>query len=87
MKCELTNGTAVTYVPESALGFRIITPEADIVDYGTRFSVTVFEETGETHTRVSEGKVKVEYRQSDPNYRADCGATSYNTSKGHDSCE
>ena len=57
MKCELNNGTAVTYVPESALGFRIITPEADIVDYGTRFSVTVFEETGETHTRVSEGKV------------------------------
>jgi len=65
MKCELMNGTAVTYVPDSALGFRIITPEANIVDYGTRFSVTVFEETGETHTRVSEGKVKVEYRQSD----------------------
>ena len=64
MKCELTNGTAVTYVPDSALGFRIITPEADIVDYGTRFSVTVFEETGETHTRVMEGKVKVKYRQS-----------------------
>jgi ferric-dicitrate binding protein FerR (iron transport regulator) len=65
MKCELTNGTAVTYVPDSALGFRVITPEADIVDYGTRFSVTVFGETGETHTRVTEGKVKVEYRQSD----------------------
>jgi hypothetical protein len=64
MKCELTNGTAVTYVPESALGFRIITPEADIVDYGTRFSVTVFEETGETHTRVMEGKVKVEYSRT-----------------------
>ena len=65
MKCELTNGTAVTYVPDSALGFRVITPEADIVDYGTRFSVTVFGETGETHTRVTEGKVKVKYRQSD----------------------
>ena len=65
MKCELTNGTAVTYVPDSALGFRVITPEADIIDYGTRFSVTVFGETGETHTRVTEGKVKVKYRQSD----------------------
>ena len=65
MKCELTNGTAVTYVPDSALGFRVITPEADIVDFGTRFSVTVFEESGETHTRVMEGMVKVEYRQSD----------------------
>ena len=64
MKCELTNGTAVTYVPESALGFRIITPEADVVDYGTRFSVTVFEETGETHTRVMEGKVQVEYTRT-----------------------
>ena len=64
MKCELTNGTAVTYVPESALGFRIITPEADVVDYGTRFSVTVFEETGETHTRVMEGKVQIEYSQT-----------------------
>ena len=65
MKCELTNGTAVTYVPDSALGFRVITPEADIIDFGTRFSVTVFEESGETHTRVMEGMVKVEYRQSD----------------------
>jgi len=65
MKCELTNGTAVTYVPDSALGFRVITPEADVVDFGTRFSVTVFEESGETHTRVMEGMVKVEYRQSD----------------------
>ena len=64
MKCELTNGTAVTYVPESALGFRIITPEADVVDYGTRFSVTVFEETGETHTRVMEGKVQIEYSRT-----------------------
>jgi ferric-dicitrate binding protein FerR (iron transport regulator) len=64
MKCELINGTAVTFVPESALGFRIITPEADVVDYGTRFSVTVFEETGETHTRVMEGKVQVEYSRT-----------------------
>ena len=69
MKCELTNGTAVTYVPESAIGFRIITPEADIVDYGTRFSVTVFEETGETHTRVMEGKVQVEYTRTWPELR------------------
>jgi hypothetical protein len=64
MKCKLNNGTAVTYVPDSALGFRIATPEADIVDYGTRFSVTVFGETGETHTRVMEGMVKVEYAHS-----------------------
>jgi hypothetical protein len=64
MKCELINGTAVTYAPKSAIGFRIITPEADIVDYGTRFSVTVFEETGETHTRVMEGKVRVEYSRT-----------------------
>ena len=64
MKCELVNGTAVVYVPNSAIGFRIATPEADVVDYGTRFSVTVFAETGETHTRVMEGLVKVKYHNS-----------------------
>ena len=63
--CELTQGTAVSDIPESALGFRIKTPSADVVDYGTRFAVSVHEETGETHTQVIEGRVQVEYAQSD----------------------
>lgn len=64
MRCELTGGTAVSDIPESALGFRIKTPSADVVDYGTRFAVSVYEETGETHTQVIEGKVQVEYAKS-----------------------
>ena len=65
MNCELTRGTAVSDIPESAVGFRIKTPSADVVDYGTRFAVSVHEETSETHTQVIEGRVQVEYAQSD----------------------
>ena len=65
MNCVLTRGTVVSDIPESALGFRIKTPSADVVDYGTRFAVSVHEETGETHTHVIEGRVQVEYAQSD----------------------
>ncbi len=65
MNCELKTGTAVSDIPDSALGFRIKTPSADVVDYGTRFAVSVYEDTGETHTQVMEGRVQVEYAESD----------------------
>ena len=64
MNCRLAAGTAVSDIPDSALGFRIKTPTADVVDYGTRFAVSVFEGTGETHTQVIEGKVQVEDAKS-----------------------
>lgn len=60
MNCSLAYGTAVSDIPDSATGFRIKTPSADVVDYGTRFAVCVFEGTGETHTHVMEGRVQVE---------------------------
>jgi len=59
MSCRLTQGTAVSDIPDSALGFRIETPAADVVDHGTRFAVSVFEGSGETHTHVLEGRVEV----------------------------
>ncbi len=65
MNCTLDRGTAVSDIPDSAHGFTIKTPTADVVDYGTRFAVSVFEETGETLTQVMEGKVQVEYAASD----------------------
>ena len=65
MNCDLMRGTVVSDIPESAIGFRIQTPSADVVDYGTRFAVSVFEETGETLTQVMEGEVHVEYAESD----------------------
>ena len=65
MNCELRKGTVVSDIPDSALGFRVKTPSADVVDYGTRFAVSVHEGTGETHTQVIEGRVQVEYAASD----------------------
>lgn len=64
MHCILHRGIAVADVPDSAIGFRIATPAADVVDYGTRFSVIVDGETGETHTQVYEGHVEVEHPSS-----------------------
>jgi len=65
MNCTLTRGTAVSDIPDSALGFRIKTPSADVVDYGTIFAVSVDEGTGGTHTQVIEGRVQVEDANSD----------------------
>jgi hypothetical protein len=60
MNCRITHGTAVAQVPESATGFRIITPSAMVIDYGTRFSVCVDPESGDTRTQVFDGLVEVE---------------------------
>jgi len=64
MNCTLANGIVVAEIPDSAVGFRIATPSANVVDYGTRFSVIVDAATGETHTQVYEGLVEVEHPQS-----------------------
>ncbi|MDA7921036.1 FecR family protein, partial [Verrucomicrobiales bacterium] len=41
MNCVLSEGTAVAEVSESAQGFMIKTPTADVIDHGTRFAVNV----------------------------------------------
>jgi len=60
MNCHITDGTAVANVPESAIGFRIGTPSAMIIDHGTRFSVSVDPDGGDTLTQVFDGLVDVE---------------------------
>jgi hypothetical protein len=60
MNCRVTDGTAVANVPESAIGFRIATPSATLIDHGTRFAVSVDAESGGTRTQVFEGLVDVE---------------------------
>lgn len=60
MNCRISHGTAVATVPESAIGFRIGTPSAMVIDHGTRFSVCVDPESGDTRTQVFEGLVEVE---------------------------
>lgn len=64
MHCTLNRGTAVADVPETAIGFRIATPSAKVVDYGTRFAVVVDATSGSTRTQVYEGLVTVEERLS-----------------------
>ncbi|MGB3118424.1 MAG: FecR family protein, partial [Verrucomicrobiales bacterium] len=58
MECRLERGAAVAWVPEGAQGFRIITPDALLTDYGTRFGVTANEE-GNSQVLVLEGEVGV----------------------------
>ncbi len=60
MHCRINHGTAATHVPKSATGFRIGTPSATVIDYGTRFAVSVDPRSGDTRTQVFEGLVDVE---------------------------
>ena len=60
MHCRIAHGTAVAHVPESATGFRVFTPSATVIDYGTRFAVSVDPHSGDTRTQVFEGLVDVE---------------------------
>ena len=65
MNVYLVKGTVVADIPDSATGFRVTTPWAEVVDFGTRFSVSVDAETGGTRTQVYEGLVKVQSQLSD----------------------
>ena len=58
MACKLVRGTLVADVPPSAIGFTVDTPDAKVVDYGTRFGVSTGED-GKYHVQVLEGLVEV----------------------------
>lgn len=73
MNCVLLSGTAVADVPDSAIGFRIRTPSANVVDYGTRFAINVDRNTGATKTHVFEGMVEVEHPDSGKVVRLETG--------------
>jgi hypothetical protein len=40
-RMELMGGSVTAFVPEQARGFRVITPQSEIVDFGTEFGVAV----------------------------------------------
>ncbi|MFZ4763873.1 MAG: DUF7594 domain-containing protein, partial [Roseimicrobium sp.] len=63
MACKLVRGTLVADVPPSAIGFTVDTPDAKVVDYGTRFGVSTGED-GKYHVQVLEGLVEVSPRDS-----------------------
>jgi len=59
MNGHILSGTAVADVPESAIGFRIGTPSAMVVDFGTRFAISVDPQSGGTRAQVFEGLIEV----------------------------
>lgn len=58
MNCRLERGTLFADVPPSAIGFTVDTPEAKVVDYGTKFGVSSGED-GKYLVKVIEGLVEV----------------------------
>ncbi|MGB1130251.1 MAG: FecR domain-containing protein [Haloferula sp.] len=61
MQFRLASGKAFAEIPESAQGFRIATPAADVVDHGTRFSVIVDAANGDTQTQLYDGRLQVKH--------------------------
>jgi hypothetical protein len=57
-KTVLTSGILTASIPESAVGFEVLTPAMDVVDLGTAFGVSVGGD-GETDVCVFEGEVEV----------------------------
>ncbi len=53
-------GRLTATVPESGIGFTVITPQADVIDLGTEFGVDV-ESDGATDVVVFEGEVDVDF--------------------------
>lgn len=56
--CRLVKGTLMADVPPSAIGFVVDTPDAKVVDYGTRFGVSAGED-GKYLVKVLDGLVEV----------------------------
>ena len=57
-KAILSRGILTASIPESAVGFEVLTPAIDVVDLGTAFGVSVGAD-GETDVCVFEGEVEV----------------------------
>lgn len=82
MQMHLAEGKAFAEIPESAKGFRIVTPIGSVVDHGTRFSVVVDGVTGGTYTKVYEGSVRVEHARSGEGVNLETGEFNHATTTG-----
>lgn len=61
LRGQLLAGTAVVEVPESAHGFRLSTPTAVAIDYGTAFSVSIDPSSRASSIEVLDGEVEVQH--------------------------
>lgn len=67
----LQSGKLTAVVPDSALGFEILTPSGRLIDHGTEFGVSV-DPNGDTETHVFKGEVELissrsKAQESEPN--------------------
>ena len=62
---RLISGSLSAKIPRSAIGFKVDTPTARVIDLGTAFGVDV-EEDGATEIAVFEGEVEVELPENTP---------------------
>ncbi|MEM6777049.1 MAG: FecR domain-containing protein [Planctomycetota bacterium] len=67
-RLHVYSGSLVARIPEEALGFTISTDEAEVVDLGTEFGLSV-SDNGQTEVHVIEGLVEV-YHRDEANARA-----------------
>lgn len=58
------SGSVVANVPQQAIGFKVDTPSAEIVDLGTEFAVSV-QSNGESEVHVLTGEIKVRATKRD----------------------
>ena len=64
MKAFVRHGRVVADIPESAIGFRLDTPDMEVKDLGTLFAVTVDQEKGESQVDVIDGEVEIYHASS-----------------------
>jgi hypothetical protein len=57
-RVSLKVGSCSVYAPEGAEGFRVVTPQAEVIDKGTRFRVKV-SESGQSDVEVIKGAAEV----------------------------
>ncbi|GIW80386.1 MAG: hypothetical protein KatS3mg105_2193 [Gemmatales bacterium] len=60
-RCVLHRGQLVAKVPPPAIGFKVETPTAQLIDWGTEFGVTVRDDSQETEVQVFSGAVDVRH--------------------------
>lgn len=64
----LKEGKLTALVPPGVKGFTVLTPVAEVVDYGTEFGVTV-DESGKTETSVFKGAVDLSVTNNQGHYK------------------
>ncbi|MEM6691592.1 MAG: FecR domain-containing protein [Planctomycetota bacterium] len=67
---HVSSGNLVARIPEEAIGFTIVTDEAEVVDLGTEFALRV-EDGGQTEVHVIDGLVEVFPLEDSSNRSAD----------------